>query len=352
MKTIIEMDPPSHRSFRKVLEQDRADPSAMEGIVHDHRHLRLVLAAGDVRRECDYARVVPHGGLGHEAEVLPVVDLDEAQARDPPVRARRHGEALWQALLDGLGWILAEIYAVIGNFGLSIIVLTTALGLFGALLGLAILVLKVAVAGAVVLIFVITPISLIKNGLPTGGNAVVIFNSEVRFPLWGENIGAAARAMLDDPAALSGWIEKMGLTKRGDELGAVLRKSENHGERVGALLESGDLAVASEAANTLRMRSRSGACSAKPTASTTGMPTSVTSASGQPPTSQMTTMKSSTKGRSMSEVSVAEVKNSRSDSNSRRLFASVPTGCGAVCGVHGPGRGRSDPAGSGRCRSS
>ena len=34
------------------------------------------------------------------------------------------GFAPWQALLDGLGWILAEIYAVIGNFGLSIIVLT------------------------------------------------------------------------------------------------------------------------------------------------------------------------------------------------------------------------------------
>ena len=32
--------------------------------------------------------------------------------------------APWQALLDGLGWILAAIYDVIGNFGLSIIVLT------------------------------------------------------------------------------------------------------------------------------------------------------------------------------------------------------------------------------------
>jgi YidC/Oxa1 family membrane protein insertase len=32
--------------------------------------------------------------------------------------------APWQALLDGLGWLLAEIYGVIGNFGLSIIVLT------------------------------------------------------------------------------------------------------------------------------------------------------------------------------------------------------------------------------------
>ena len=32
--------------------------------------------------------------------------------------------APWQALLDGLGWILAAIYDVVGNFGLSIIVLT------------------------------------------------------------------------------------------------------------------------------------------------------------------------------------------------------------------------------------
>jgi len=32
--------------------------------------------------------------------------------------------APWQALLDGLGWILAAIYDVVGNFGVSIIVLT------------------------------------------------------------------------------------------------------------------------------------------------------------------------------------------------------------------------------------
>jgi len=32
--------------------------------------------------------------------------------------------APWQGLLDGLGWILAQIYDVVGNFGLSIIVLT------------------------------------------------------------------------------------------------------------------------------------------------------------------------------------------------------------------------------------
>ena len=32
--------------------------------------------------------------------------------------------APWQGLLDGLGWVLAAIYGVIGNFGLSIVVLT------------------------------------------------------------------------------------------------------------------------------------------------------------------------------------------------------------------------------------
>ena len=44
-----------------------------------------------------------------------------------------------------------------------------------------------------------------------------------------------------------------------------------------------------------------------------------------PPIQKMTARNISTNGRSMIEASVAEVKNSRSDSNSRRLFASVPT---------------------------
>jgi len=47
------------------------------------------------------------------------------------------------------------------------------------------------------------------------------------------------RAALDDEAALSAWIEKSGLTTSKDELGAVLRKSESHGERVGALFDYG-----------------------------------------------------------------------------------------------------------------
>jgi lysyl-tRNA synthetase class 2 len=45
------------------------------------------------------------------------------------------------------------------------------------------------------------------------------------------------RAMLDDEAALRGWVESAGLLQKKDELGAVLRKCENHGERVGALFD-------------------------------------------------------------------------------------------------------------------
>ena len=45
------------------------------------------------------------------------------------------------------------------------------------------------------------------------------------------------RAMLDDEAALSRWIASTGLAERKDELAAVLRKSDNHGERVGALFD-------------------------------------------------------------------------------------------------------------------
>jgi len=45
------------------------------------------------------------------------------------------------------------------------------------------------------------------------------------------------RPMLDDGAALSKWIEATGIAGRNDELGAVLRKSDSHGERVGALFD-------------------------------------------------------------------------------------------------------------------
>jgi lysyl-tRNA synthetase, class II len=47
------------------------------------------------------------------------------------------------------------------------------------------------------------------------------------------------RPMLDDEAALRAWIESAGLVGKKDELGAVLRKCENHGERVGALFDYG-----------------------------------------------------------------------------------------------------------------
>jgi lysyl-tRNA synthetase class 2 len=45
------------------------------------------------------------------------------------------------------------------------------------------------------------------------------------------------RAVLDDDKALSGWLDSVGLLARGDELGVVLRKSDSHGERVGALFD-------------------------------------------------------------------------------------------------------------------
>lgn len=47
------------------------------------------------------------------------------------------------------------------------------------------------------------------------------------------------RPVLDDPQALSAWIEKVGLGTGKDELSVVLRKSDSHGERVGALFDYG-----------------------------------------------------------------------------------------------------------------
>jgi lysyl-tRNA synthetase class 2 len=45
------------------------------------------------------------------------------------------------------------------------------------------------------------------------------------------------RSVLDDEAALLAWIEKGGLASAKDELSAVLRKADSHGERVGALFD-------------------------------------------------------------------------------------------------------------------
>jgi lysyl-tRNA synthetase, class II len=47
------------------------------------------------------------------------------------------------------------------------------------------------------------------------------------------------RAALDDEQALLGWIERAQVSERKDELGAVLRKCQSHGERVGALFDHG-----------------------------------------------------------------------------------------------------------------
>ncbi len=51
--------------------------------------------------------------------------------------------------------------------------------------------------------------------------------------------GGLERPMLDDPQALSTWIDGVGASAGKDELGAVLRKSDSHGERVGALFDYG-----------------------------------------------------------------------------------------------------------------
>jgi lysyl-tRNA synthetase class 2 len=49
--------------------------------------------------------------------------------------------------------------------------------------------------------------------------------------------GGLERPVLDDAAALTRWMEASGVDARGDELAAVLRKSDSHGERVGALFD-------------------------------------------------------------------------------------------------------------------
>jgi lysyl-tRNA synthetase class 2 len=49
--------------------------------------------------------------------------------------------------------------------------------------------------------------------------------------------GGLARPALDDADALAAWLANTGLAGRNDELGAVLRKSDTHGERVGALFD-------------------------------------------------------------------------------------------------------------------
>src|SRR4029077_13452545 len=76
-----------------------------------------------------------------------------------------------------------------------------------------------------------------------GGQAVSLASPWPRIPMKDAIITAVAadllprgleRAMLDDEAALSRWIAASGLAERKDELAAVLRKSDGHGERSGA----------------------------------------------------------------------------------------------------------------------
>jgi lysyl-tRNA synthetase class 2 len=79
-----------------------------------------------------------------------------------------------------------------------------------------------------------------------GGQSVSLASPWPRIPMKDAIITAVGhellprgleRAMLDDEAALSRWIASTGLAERKDELAAVLRKSDNHGERIGALFD-------------------------------------------------------------------------------------------------------------------
>jgi lysyl-tRNA synthetase class 2 len=45
------------------------------------------------------------------------------------------------------------------------------------------------------------------------------------------------RAVLDDEKALQAWLDSVGLLARSDEISVVLRKADNHGERIGALFD-------------------------------------------------------------------------------------------------------------------
>src|SRR5436853_1479103 len=46
------------------------------------------------------------------------------------------GIAAWQTVLDGLGWLIARLYDLVGNYGVSIILLTVAVRLLLLPLGI------------------------------------------------------------------------------------------------------------------------------------------------------------------------------------------------------------------------
>jgi len=81
-----------------------------------------------------------------------------------------------------------------------------------------------------------------------GGQAVDLAAPWPRIPMKDAVVNASRagilpagleRAALDDAAALLAWIENVGLLAAKDELAAVLRKADSHGERVGALFDYG-----------------------------------------------------------------------------------------------------------------
>ncbi|HVR60403.1 MAG TPA: lysine--tRNA ligase [Polyangia bacterium] len=79
-----------------------------------------------------------------------------------------------------------------------------------------------------------------------GGQKVSLRAPWPRIPMKDAIVSASAagilprgleRPVLDDAAALGAWLGKHGLGEGGDELAVVLRKSDSHGERVGALFD-------------------------------------------------------------------------------------------------------------------
>ena len=79
-----------------------------------------------------------------------------------------------------------------------------------------------------------------------GGQSVSLASPWPRIPMKDAIITAVGaellprgleRAMLDDEAALLRWVASTGVAERKDELAAVLRKSDSHGERVGAMFD-------------------------------------------------------------------------------------------------------------------
>jgi lysyl-tRNA synthetase class 2 len=87
-----------------------------------------------------------------------------------------------------------------------------------------------------------------SSHLTYGGQPVDLTRPWPRLPLKDMVVRASAqgilpggleRAVLDDAEALVAWLGRTGLAGRTDDLGAILRKCDSHGERVAALFDHG-----------------------------------------------------------------------------------------------------------------